>query len=171
MREQSSFLFQDLNRNFDAVLSPLHRHAIIEVSPDLLSHNMYRTYLVKSLTRKSGLQGSIWSREWDVRTARVLQPAARPLRTPDGASSMTRPENVGISNIIEGSWRVTDSARLAHHIALRPIGTDPVCNVRWDHLVQQWTTNCYNGFPRVTSSAVTNTSGIGTPARFKAEVA
>jgi hypothetical protein len=51
------------------------------------------SYLVRSFTIKSGVvpDASISSRVWEVQTASVRAPAARPAINPDGASSTTRP--------------------------------------------------------------------------------
>jgi len=57
-----------------------------------LQHHLI-SYLVRSSTIKSGVvpDAMIWSRVCEVHTASVRAPAACPARSPDGASSTTRP--------------------------------------------------------------------------------
>jgi len=77
------------------------------------------THLDRSFTRKSAWQSSISSRLWEVINPSVLHPALRPLRTPAGASSMTKPALKCYEDSIFAKRSQTHNFEVLHRIALR----------------------------------------------------
>lgn len=112
-----------------------------------------RKYLDKSLTMKSGDAASTCSLVWDVINPSVFAPAALPLRMPAGASSTTR-QRAGSTPHFSAPTRYGSGLDLRVLAGGRRFSNRP-----------------YAGFPFVTSSETTKTSGTSMPAELNAALA
>lgn len=101
---------------------------------------------------------------WVVNKPMVLQPAARPLRTPEGASSRTTPNNksqltrthVNLSPFVTIFWFGSAELR-AEKIGIR--SKIRSSGARLARSVEHCCEQTHWGLPRGTSSAVTRTPG------------